>query len=422
MPIRFRHLAAAALVTTVGCGPKHQSTTPPAMIVFVNESADLAEVYAVSSAGATIRIGTVEAGRTASLRLPGTALGGDGTVPIAARIFARAEARGLQVRSCLALPELRDRLAELPLFLFDWPEKTLAYLTDLGIVRLRQMLELPSEGVARRFGPDIVLCLERLLGRIADPRSPYTPPPRFDAKLELPAEADGVEALLFPLRRMLVEFEGAMRGRGAGVQHLVLVLHHGRKSRTRLALDFATPEREADFILSIAREKLGRLSLPAPTMAVAMHADALLPFVPRCATWLPGASEQALDRDRLLQRLAARLGADRVFGIAIGDDHRPEKNGVRHEFPRNSCLTPIFGARPAWLLHNPQRLIVEDEQPSLQGKLELIAGPERIESGWWDAEEVNRDYYVAANGQGERYWIFREHQGPQAWYLHGVFA
>src|SRR5437867_3723879 len=164
--------------------------------------------------------------------------------PLAARLFARAEARGLQVRGCLTLDHLRERLADLPLFLLDWPEKTLARLTDLGILRLRDMLELPHEGVARRFGPEIVASLDRLTGNLADPREPYAPPPGFHARLELPAEADGVEALLFPLRRMLWEFEGAMRGRGAGVQRLSLVLEHGSKSRTRLELQFASPERE----------------------------------------------------------------------------------------------------------------------------------------------------------------------------------
>jgi protein ImuB len=348
--------------------------------------------------------------------------------PLAARVFARGEARGLPVRSCLTLAELRERLADLPLFLLDWPESTLAHLTDLGIMRLRAMLELPHEGVARRFGPAIMVSLERLLGNVADPRVAYVPPARFDTKLELPAEADGVEALLFPLRRMLVEFEGAMRGRGAGVQRMTLVLKHGRKSRTRVPLEFATPEREADFILAIAREKLGRLTLTAPTLALSLHADALLPFAPRTGTWLPGSQEQAIDRERLIQRLAARMGNERVFGIEVANDHRPEKTGVRHGFSRtdsaseNPCLTPVFSSRPTWLLHNPQRLIVEAESPCLHGPLAMIAGPERIEAGWWDGAEACRDYYVAANERGERYWIFREHRGSQAWYLHGIFA
>jgi protein ImuB len=344
--------------------------------------------------------------------------------PLAARLFARAEARGMQVRSCLVLDDLRERLGDLPLFLLDWPEKTLARLTDLGVLRLRDLLDLPGEGLARRFGPEIVLCLDRLMGRLADPRAPYAPPPRLRSRLELPAEAEGVEALLFPLRRMLAEFEGCLRGRGSGVQRLSLSLEHGRRRRTRLELDFASPEREADFILSIAREKLGRLALCAPTIALDLRAEALLPYTPRSSAWLPGPKESAIDRGRLIERLSARLGKERVFGIAIADDHRPEKgDGFLFGSKRNpSPFSVIFGPRPAWLLHRPQRLITENGHPSFQGRLELQAGPERIEAGWWDGEEVCRDYYVAANPRGETYWIFREHRDRQSWYVHGVFA
>ena len=58
----------------------------------------------------------------------------------------------------------------------------------------------------------------------------------------------------------------------------------------------------------------------------------------------------------------------------------------------------------------------------IQGALKFIAGPERIETGWWDGEPVRRDYFVAANPAGETYWVYRERRDPAAWYLHGVFA
>jgi protein ImuB len=356
-----------------------------------------------------IRRGVHELGFQAALGVAPT--------PLAARLFARARARGLQVRSCLDHAGLRERVADLPLFLLDWPAETLAHLADLGVLRLRDMLELPSEGVSRRFGPAIAVSLGRLMGTLADPRAPYSPPPRFRSRLELPAEADGVEALLFPLRRMLAEMEGTLRGRGAGVQQLVLWLEHGRKLRTRVDLEFASPEREADFILSIAREKLGRVTLSAATVALDLRADALLAYVPRESTWLPGAHEQAIGRERLIERLAARLGRERVFGIAIGDDHRPDRNwrqsDLRH--PRAGGDRAAAAERPTWLLNRPRKLVSERD-------FILVAGPERIESGWWDGAEVRRDYYIAANGRGERYWIFREHRGDQGWYLHGVFA
>jgi len=374
-----------------------------------------------------IRRGTRALGFRATLGIAPT--------PLAARLFARAEAQGLAARGCFAVSDLTERLADLPLFLLDWPGKTLARLADLGVLRLRDVLALPAEGIARRFGPEIAAGLDRLVGRLADPRRPYASPPRFRARLELPAEAEGVEALAFALARMLAELEGALRGRGAGAQRISLTLEHARKARTRVELDFASPEREADFILAIAREKLGRLALGAPTVALRLEAETLLPCSPRPMAWLPGAREQAIDRERLIERLAARLGRDRVFGIALGDDHRPERgqttisrdlNAARSNHAispfGNGGLTPVFGPRPLWLLHRPQRLIAREAEPSLQGPLEMRAGPERIEAGWWDGEEVRRDYYVAVNPRGETFWIYREHRDLSAWYLHGVFA
>ncbi|MGE0357865.1 MAG: DNA polymerase Y family protein [Burkholderiales bacterium] len=341
--------------------------------------------------------------------------------PLAARAFARAEARGIPVRSCARPEELPARLAELPLFLLEWPGRTLELLGDLGVLRVKDALALPRGGFSQRFGPEALAMLDRLAGRAPDPRPAYAPPPRYRARLSLPAEAEGVEAILFPLRRLLAEMEGSLRARGAGVQELDLNLEHGRKPPTRLLLAFAAPERDAEFILAIAREKLGRLALPEPTLAIRLAAARLLPFTPREETWLPGREERAVGRARLVERLSARLGPGRVFGIALADDHRPER-GWKSPPAGATRLAGDGGARPAWLFHRPQKLVAGAQGPSCQGPLSLIAGPERIETGWWDGEPVSRDYFVAANPAGETLWIYRERRDPGAWYLHGLFA
>ena len=433
--------AARALAGEMRVVPRDLAKERDALERLAAWAAQFTPMVAIEASGlameveSTLRLHHGHARLAATLRQGLRDLGYHGTLgiaptPLAARLLARAEAQGKPVRACVALAELRERTADLPLFLLDWPPKVLARLTDLGVLRWRDVLDLPAAGVARRFGPEIALAIAKLMGTVADPREPYVAPPRFHARLELPAEAEGVEALLFPLKRLLAEFEGVARGRGAGAQSLLLTLEHGRRQRTRVPLEFASPEREADFILGIAREKLGRLQLPAASHAIVLHAQALLPYVPRTKAWLPGATEQALEGERLVERLAARLGRDRVFGLAVGDDHRPERNWkpafpdgakkiVKH--PRISA-TRVAASRPAWLLHRPQKLISQGGAPMLQGALELRAGPERIESGWWDGDEVHRDYFVATNARGEAYWIYREHRDPASWYLHGLFA
>ena len=69
--------------------------------------------------------------------------------------------------------------------------------------------------------------------------------------------------------------------------------------------------------------------------------------------------------------------------------------------------------RPLWLLHRAQ---------PLAGIAEVLAGPERIESGWWDGGDVRRDYYVVRLASGQRAWVFHATGGDGGWMLHGWFA
>ena len=73
-------------------------------------------------------------------------------------------------------------------------------------------------------------------------------------------------------------------------------------------------------------------------------------------------------------------------------------------------------------LREPQRLRVVAGVPSLDGRLSLLGGPERIEGGWWDGTDVARDYYVASQRNGRRLWIYRERRSRGGWYLHGLFG
>ena len=81
-----------------------------------------------------------------------------------------------------------------------------------------------------------------------------------------------------------------------------------------------------------------------------------------------------------------------------------------------------FGERPFWLLESPRPLAEIGAVPHHDGPLELLVGPERIESGWWDGDDIARDYFVARMRSEALVWIYRERRGEGAWYLHGVFA
>ena len=78
------------------------------------------------------------------------------------------------------------------------------------------------------------------------------------------------------------------------------------------------------------------------------------------------------------------------------------------------------GPRPLWLVEPPRALEERGGVPQQNGPLVMLAGPERIESGWWDGAEIKRDYFIARSTNTALLWIYREPGG--GWYLHGIFA
>jgi len=73
-------------------------------------------------------------------------------------------------------------------------------------------------------------------------------------------------------------------------------------------------------------------------------------------------------------------------------------------------------SRPLWLLPAPRPL---GGDPTA-AQLRLLSGPERIETGWWDGDDIGRDYFVGRNASGEQLWLYRDRGGE--WFVHGVFA
>lgn len=348
----------------------------------------------------------------------------------AAWLLALARAAGHHVRGCRRLTELTDCLDGLPLVHCPWPAETLTALHMLGIRRLGQVCALPRPELARRFGTELPNYLDQVFGRHPDPRPFYTPPERYRARSEFVQEVSAVEALLFSLKRLLLELEGFLRARDAGVQRFVLCFEHDdrRCAPTHLPVGLLAPERAAARLFMLARERLEQNPPGAPVSAIRVEADEFLPYAPDNQSLLPDTRQQALDWRQLRERLQMRLGEDKLFVLQPGNDHRPElatvpaADGRQVKKPSRKAVSPGYPPRPCWLLPEPRALAVRADQPQYQGPLRLLAGPERLETGWWDGRRVNRDYYVARNALGETLWIYREHRAPQRWFLHGLFA
>jgi protein ImuB len=151
--------------------------------------------------------------------------------------------------------------------------------------------------------------------------------------------------------------------------------------------------------------------LPAATRALRLVADELPTFVPAGRDLFDTRPQQAVPWEQLRERLRARLGDDAVHGIGLQADHRPER-ATGEMMPRE--LPPQLPHRPGWLLHRPI--------PLRDSRFEILSGPERIESGWWDDGDARRDYYVIRTAHGQRAWAFCAPGERGPFLLHGWFA
>jgi protein ImuB len=152
----------------------------------------------------------------------------------------------------------------------------------------------------------------------------------------------------------------------------------------------------------------------------------------------PTPSSEAEGLIRLIERLQARLGHEQVQHLVLMNDHRPERGSSARALPggtgqrvRSNELKTAQRAsppRPVWLLARPEPLREHQSRPWLDGQpLQLLSGPERIESGWWDAGLAERDYFIAQIPSGALVWIYRVRlllsETPEhGWYLQGRFA
>jgi protein ImuB len=129
------------------------------------------------------------------------------------------------------------------------------------------------------------------------------------------------------------------------------------------------------------------------------------------ADLLSGEVRQSEEFAHTIDRIAARLGEQQIHGVKCVADHRPEASwAMAAADDKRPPLT--FPDRPLWLLPEPK---------PLSALPYLASGPERIEGGWWDGGDVQRDYFIARTSQGAALWIFQDLNNG-SWHLHGFWS
>jgi protein ImuB len=217
-------------------------------------------------------------------------------------------------------------------------------------------------------------------------------------------------------------------------------LRHEHVPATLIRLGTARHERQAAVLLDLLARHFERTRLPAAITGIGIRCEDIHVIPPESLRLIEGGAGEDRHWPRLLDRLFARLGRERLSKPVARADHRPEcaasvqkvsglfsrgtdRFSVRENKPDTFCDSGVLfrPPRPIWLLHKPARLRASGRRPEWNGPLTLSKLPERIEQGWWDGGDLRRDYYLARNAAGAQLWVYRD-RDDRGWYLHGIFA
>jgi protein ImuB len=362
--------------------------------------------------------------------------------------------------------EPRQRVADLPMHSLSAARPHLGVLERIGCRTWDDLLRLPRDGVARRFGAELLEALDRARGTVADEYQWLVLPEHYEEKIELDALVTHAPALMAGALRLLARLQAWLLGRQSGLSALRLTWHLDKRRDVpptgELEVRTAQPAQDLRHVARLVAEHLAQHRLPAPVHSLSLQSlvtEPLADAAAATASLLMTERKQGDSALELIERLSARLGEAQVLAWQPVADHRPEH--MQRWVPAQNALKSIAASArperargqkglkntatsatrtealyPSWLLPEPVKLAVAGNSPVYQGKLVRLAGPQRLEASGWLMSGLPakppaiRDYFIYRSQQAGLLWIYSERLAldksgagaRRAWFLHGFFV
>jgi len=325
-------------------------------------------------------------------------------------------------------------LSEAGLELAGVADDVVERFANMGIYTLGPLLNLSSKSLGRRFGKTLLKYLAQLTGDLHDPRKACTPSSAFDQTQHLLApicdkndlhehDASPMAALARALQQWLIT-------RQLGCERLQWQFLSHNAEKACLPVHFAKGKQSAADFMRISRLKLEQAVLPEEVLSIGLSATSLQPWTGashglfRSTDHASHDDASSNDLNELIDEFNARLGEGCCRGLRITPQHAPENTWQtlhahhmsRKPAPRHAGFEAEFlqglSKRPLWLFDPPRQVSVAE--------LNLLQGPERIQTQWWQGSAACRDYYIAQHRLGAECWAFVDSEAQ--WYLHGYFG
>ena len=264
-------------------------------------------------------------------------------------LLARLAAQGLHARAAVAdtvgcafavarfggaglVPPggMRPALAPLPVAALRLAPETVEALTELGLKRIADLIDLPRAPLAARFGEILVRRLDQALGREDEPITPRLPVPSYLAEQRF-SDPIGLERdVLGTIARLATQLGVAMERRQEGARLMQVALFRTDNKVYRIEVGTGAPVRDADRIVRLFADRLAMVG-DACDPGFGFDMVRLAALVTERSEPVQGGFAQGelmgaddAEFSHLIDRLGARFGLRRVTRLVEQDTHIPE--------------------------------------------------------------------------------------------------
>ncbi len=349
---------------------------------------------------------------------------------------------GAAGRTIVCEGDLRRVLADLPVAALRIEQDVVEALGEVGIERIGHLLDLPRSSLPARFGHELLVRLDKAVGRAPETIEPVRPVSPVSVERVFSGPVTQLEAIEITVRELVAELSGVLEQRECGARRIELHIDRFDAGPLSETLALSRPSRDAKHLWSLLRPRvesinLGwgveRLCLTAPHLGRLPHED---------QTW--GWADESVDDRKLdhafgelLDTLGSRLGQERVVRVEPVASHLPERAERKRALSSFSAaekeLRALFlSDRPSLLLERPEPVeliaMTPEGPPSwfrwrgIEQRVTVSAGPERLAMEWWRGpSSATRDYFKVQDEHGRWLWIYRIVESGR-WFVHGLWA
>ncbi|WP_034469065.1 DNA polymerase Y family protein [Afipia sp. P52-10] len=391
-------------------------------------------------------------------------------------VAARAVAHSKRCE-VVASGEEANAVSSLPIAALGVDDRIVRGLNRAGLKTIGDVASRMPAEITARFGADVTSLVQQALGLGDAPINPRKPVPDYVAERRFAEPVmthETVAATLASLAQVLVE---TMERHGKGARLLEASFFRTDGAMRAIVVEAGQAITRASVVQRLFAEKLAALADPLdPGFGFDLIRLAAIRTVSVAAVqhgFDTTANEEA-DIGELVDRLAARVGRQRIVRYLPQNTHIPERESLAvpaqevmrlaAEWPPPIPYEPPL--RPLRLFDRPEEIGVMADFPDgppaqfrWRRHLHVVShveGPERIAMEWWhhrsgapharddafarmhppqgeievapiDGSLLTRDYFRAEDKDGGRYWLYREgiygrEVATFRWFMHGLFA